>query len=78
MFEEYMMLTGATFDDDTEYLMISSDDYENLESLFFNIGGTQFEFTPNAQTWPRSLNTAIRGETDSIYLTLHKVCHFLH
>lgn len=29
---------------------------------------TKFEFTPNAQIWPRSLNTAIGGSNDKIYL----------
>ena len=27
-----------------------------------------FEFTPNAQIWPRSLNTVIGGTAGSIYL----------
>jgi hypothetical protein len=30
-------------------LMISSDQYANLSSLYFNIGGVSYELTPNAQ-----------------------------
>ena len=32
---------------------------------------TAFEFTKNAQTWPRSLNTAIGGSSTAIYLVLN-------
>jgi len=30
-----------------------------------------YELTPNAQLWPRSLNTAIGGDEDKIYLIVH-------
>jgi len=48
--------------------MISSDQYANLSSLYFNIGGVSYELTPNAQIWPRSLNSDIGGTSDGIYL----------
>jgi len=48
--------------------MISPDQYANLSSLYFNIGGVSYELTPNAQIWPRSLNSEIGGTTDGIYL----------
>ncbi|KAI5119243.1 hypothetical protein M0805_008794 [Coniferiporia weirii] len=67
-FDTFTSLTGATLDETTGLLVISSADYENLQSLFFNIGSASFEFTKNAQTWPRALNTAIGGTADSIYL----------
>ncbi|KAH8112686.1 acid protease [Phellopilus nigrolimitatus] len=46
----------------------TSDQLDNLQSLFFNIGGTTYEFTANAQIWPRSLNSTLGGSTDAIYL----------
>ena len=48
--------------------MISSDQYANLSSLYFNIGGVSYELTPKAQIWPRSLNSDIGGTSDGIYL----------
>ncbi|KAL5492996.1 hypothetical protein ACEPAI_4444 [Sanghuangporus weigelae] len=69
-FNTYTSLTGATEDATTGLLSISPENYANLQSLFFNIGGTTFEFTKNAQTWPRSLNTDIGGSADDIFLIL--------
>ncbi|KAK0208931.1 hypothetical protein DFS33DRAFT_1254224, partial [Desarmillaria ectypa] len=51
--------------------------YSNLSSLFFKINGASlapffwyvsYELTPNAQIWPRSLNTAIGGSSSAVYL----------
>jgi len=67
-FDKYKSATGATLDQNTGFLMISSDQYANLSSLYFNIGGVSYELTPNAQIWPRSLNSEIGGTTDGIYL----------
>ncbi|THH06187.1 hypothetical protein EW145_g4261 [Phellinidium pouzarii] len=67
-FNTYTSLTKATEDDTTGLLTITTANYANLQSLFFNIGGTSFEFTKNAQTWPRALNTAIGGSAESIFL----------
>ncbi|KAF8879880.1 aspartic peptidase domain-containing protein [Gymnopilus junonius] len=53
-FQAYQKATGAKLD-------ITEQQFENLQSLFFNIGGTTFEFTPNAQIWPRSQNAALDG-----------------
>ncbi|KAH8109685.1 family A1 protease [Phellopilus nigrolimitatus] len=67
-FDTYTSLTGATLDDSVGLLSISSADYANLESLFFNVGDSAFELTKNAQTWPRALNTAIGGAASDIFL----------
>ncbi|KAG1736321.1 acid protease [Suillus lakei] len=67
-FDSYKSETGATFDNSTGLLKISSDQYNQLSSLFFKIGEESYELTPNAQIWPRSLNSAINGTTDGIYL----------
>ena len=55
-------------DDANGMLTITSDQYDKLSSLYFNIGGVSYELTPNAQIWPRSLNTDIGGSADAIYL----------
>lgn len=75
-FETYKNVTGATLDSATGLLEIGSDDYDKLESLYFEIGGTTFEMTQNAQTFPRQLNTYIGGSPDSIYLVIGDVSAF--
>ncbi|KAG1821550.1 aspartic peptidase domain-containing protein [Suillus subaureus] len=69
-FDKYQSATGATLDESTGFLKISSDQYSQLSSLYFTTGGVTYELTPNGQIWPRSLNTAIGGTTDSIYLVI--------
>ena len=68
-----MKATGATPDSSTGFLKISSAGFKQLKSLFFNIGGERYELTPNAQIWPRALNTAIGGDPGSIYLIVADV-----
>ncbi|KAJ3988062.1 putative aspartic protease [Lentinula detonsa] len=67
-FQVYQQETKATLDQTTGLLKISSSEFSNLQSLFFQIGDTTFEFTANAQIWPRSMNSALGGDDDSIYL----------
>ncbi|KAG2129509.1 acid protease [Suillus bovinus] len=69
-FNLYQSATGATLDKTTGLLQISPDQYEQLSSLYFTIGGITYELTPNGQIWPRSLNSAIGGTTDNIYLVV--------
>jgi len=69
-YDAYRSATGATYDSDTGMLYISADDYESLESLYFHIGEETYEFTKNAQIWPRSLNYAIGGTDDRVYLII--------
>lgn len=54
----------------TGLLTITASQYENLQSLYFNIGGNSYELTPNAQIWPRSLNAHVGGDENSIYLVV--------
>ncbi|KAG2120232.1 acid protease [Suillus clintonianus] len=72
-FDSYKSGTGAILDASTGLLKISSDQYNQLSSLFFEIGEESYELTPNAQIWPRSLNTAINGTTDGIYLVVSDI-----
>ncbi|KAL7284878.1 hypothetical protein ACG7TL_002192 [Trametes sanguinea] len=67
-FATYQNLTGGVLDNDTGLLKLTPAQFANLQSLFFHIGDTTFEFTPNAQLWPRALNTAIGGQEDAVYL----------
>ncbi|EJC99400.1 family A1 protease [Fomitiporia mediterranea MF3/22] len=67
-FNTYTTLTGATMDNNVGLLSLTPENFANLQSLFFNIGGSAFEFTPNAQLWPRALNTAIGGPANGIFL----------
>ncbi|KAG1789280.1 acid protease [Suillus plorans] len=69
-FEKYQSATGGTLDEATSLLKISSDQYEKLSSLYFTIGELTYELTPNAQIWPRSLNTVVHGDANSIYLVV--------
>ncbi|THH06185.1 hypothetical protein EW145_g4262 [Phellinidium pouzarii] len=69
-FSRYKSLSGASEDETTGLLKISSSSYANLKSLFFNIGSSKYELTMNAQTWPRSLNSAIGGDSGLIYLVV--------
>ena len=47
---------------------ITPDQYNNLETLIFEIGGVTYELNANAQIWPRTLNTHIGGQQESVYL----------
>jgi hypothetical protein len=69
-FEKYQSATGGTLDANTGLLRITSDQYAQLSSLYFTVGGVTYELTANGQIWPRSLNSAIGGTTDGIYLVV--------
>jgi len=55
-------------DSATGLLKITTSQYNALKPLSFNINGQTFSLSPNAQIWPRSLNSAIGGTAGSIYL----------
>ena len=72
-FSRYQNLTGATVDDSTGLLRLTTAQYAKLQSLFFTIGGTKLGLTANAQIWPRSLNQYIGGSPNSVYLIVSSV-----
>lgn len=72
-FNRYRSATGAVEDDTTGLLRLTTSQFSKLESLFFSIGGTTFEFTANAQAWPRSLNSVIGGNSNSVYLVVNDI-----
>ncbi|KAF8628655.1 hypothetical protein AX15_003786 [Amanita polypyramis BW_CC] len=69
-FQAYQQATGAAIDSASGLLTITQAEYNNLQSLFFNIGSTTFELTANAQIWPRALNSIIGGDPNKIYLVV--------
>ncbi|KAG6906125.1 hypothetical protein DXG01_015799 [Tephrocybe rancida] len=72
-YQRYCTATGAVYDSNVGLLRITKAQLDALPSLFFTINGVTFEFTANAQLWPRSLNTAIGGLADSIYLIVANI-----
>jgi Eukaryotic aspartyl protease len=67
-FQAYQRSTGAIKDSATGLLTITPAQFNSLQSLHFNIGGQTYELTPNAQIFPRNLNTVVGGNADKIYL----------
>jgi len=73
-YDAYVSATGATLDNEnTGLLEIDATQYAALQTLDFNIGGTTYSLTANAQLWPRSLNTYIGGSSSSIYLVVNDI-----
>ncbi|KAN0128880.1 Aspartic peptidase domain containing protein [Lactarius tabidus] len=72
-FNRYKSATGAVLDSATGLLKITSTQYNNLQPLVFTAGGTSFQLTPNAQIWPRSLNSLIGGTSGNIYLVVNDI-----
>ncbi|KAG2357358.1 aspartic peptidase domain-containing protein [Suillus spraguei] len=73
-FHKYQAATGATRDQTTRLLRISPNRYNTLQNLDFHIGYTMISLTPDAQIWPRSLNTVIPGGVvGAIYLIVKDI-----
>ncbi|KAH9885223.1 acid protease [Cubamyces lactineus] len=68
--KKYQHVTGAVMDQTTGLLRLTPAQFSKLQSLFFEINGVPFEFTANAQIWPRALNNVIGGDENSIYLII--------
>ncbi|KAG2361468.1 aspartic peptidase domain-containing protein [Suillus spraguei] len=60
-FERYQAATGATRNQAAGLLTITLSQYRDLVNLDFHIDDQIFGLTPDAQIWPRSLNTKISG-----------------
>ncbi|KZT33267.1 family A1 protease [Sistotremastrum suecicum HHB10207 ss-3] len=69
-FQRYKTATGATRDSNTGLLTITNAQYNALKNLDFSANGVTYSLTPNAQIWPRTLNTAIGGTASGIYLVV--------
>ncbi|KAG2354706.1 aspartic peptidase domain-containing protein [Suillus spraguei] len=67
----YKAATGATFDQPTGLLRITTDQYNDLRELKFHINNHIFGLIPDAQIWPPFLNQELHGgENDGIYLII--------
>ncbi|KAG9312008.1 acid protease [Chiua virens] len=68
--DNYQSAIAAVHDSKTGLFRITSSQYSALKTLTFIIGSASLQLTPNAQIWPRSLNSVIGGDPDSIYLNI--------
>ncbi|KAG2071279.1 acid protease [Suillus decipiens] len=66
----YWREIGAKYNRAAELLTISKKQYGALRNLNFHIGEQTYSLTPNAQIWPRSINSKIGGKKGSIYLVI--------
>ncbi|KAJ7078672.1 acid protease [Mycena epipterygia] len=66
--ESYKKATGAMDDPETGLLTVTEDQYNGMQSMFFNIGGVKCELTKNAQIFPRSMNSTIGAPDGKICL----------
>ncbi|KAJ7459167.1 aspartic peptidase A1 [Mycena galericulata] len=69
-FTKYQKATGGKLDSTTGLLKITSSQFAALSNLDFVVGSNTYTLTPNAQIWPRSLNSAIGGTSSGIYLVV--------
>lgn len=67
-FRQYQKAVGGTVDSKTGLIKITSAQYSKLKTLDFKISTQTYGLNPNAQIWPRALNTKIGGDAGSIYL----------
>jgi cathepsin E len=72
-YNSYASATGGVLNKKTGLLSITPDQYDNLQSLFFDIGGVTYEITKNAQIFPRALNKFIGGKKHGIYLIVQDI-----
>ncbi|KAF8633816.1 hypothetical protein AX15_001229 [Amanita polypyramis BW_CC] len=70
-FNRYRDATGGEPDSATGLLKITPGQFANLKSLYFNINGVPHEIVPDAQIWPRALNSYIGGSSDYLYLIVN-------
>lgn len=72
-FETYLKQTGGVLDETTGLVRLTTTQFNKLQNLNFDIGGTTFALTPNGQAWPRALNTLIGGNTEDVYLVVNDI-----
>ncbi|KZP01517.1 acid protease [Calocera viscosa TUFC12733] len=67
-FQAYQQaIPGSTVDQNSGLLEVPASQVQNLQSLVFNIGGTNFEFTGTDQLLDQSLNTQFGGTSNAYY-----------
>ncbi|KAG2365245.1 aspartic peptidase A1 [Suillus spraguei] len=71
-YEKYQIATGAV-KAANNLLQISTHQYDNLSPLKFHIGSQVYSLSPNAQIWPRSLNSVINANANDIFLVVRSL-----
>ncbi|KFH73268.1 hypothetical protein MVEG_00486 [Podila verticillata NRRL 6337] len=69
-FQAFEQATGGVLDTTTDLLRITQEQFSQLQSLYFVVGGTTFEITPNALIWQRAFNVMMGGNAGDIYLAV--------
>ncbi|KAG2365616.1 aspartic peptidase A1 [Suillus spraguei] len=72
-YDKYKTATGAHLNPWNRMLSITLEQYDALQPLNFHIGGQTYSLSRNAQIWPRSLNSKIRGTVNGIYLVVQNL-----
>ncbi|EIN03785.1 acid protease [Punctularia strigosozonata HHB-11173 SS5] len=72
-YNRYVNATGATLDMTTGLLRITPAQYNSLKNLDFMIGSNTYSLTPNGQIFPRTMNAAIGGSDDYVYLAVNDI-----
>ena len=63
-----MKATGAIYDNATQLLHITLEQYNKLKPLYFIVDDITYELNQNAQILPRTANTLLGGDNDHLYL----------
>ncbi|CUA74051.1 Polyporopepsin [Rhizoctonia solani] len=63
-------IPGSQIDDTTGLLKIPPGCLRSMQSMFFIIGGSRYEFTPGAQLWPRTLNRLLGTNDNESYFSV--------
>ncbi|KAG2367624.1 aspartic proteinase [Suillus spraguei] len=69
----YQPVTGATEDQMTSLLCITTTKYNDLKDLNVKVGSNTYVLTHKGQIWPCVLNTYIGGSTNYIYLIVNSI-----
>ncbi|KEP48817.1 putative aspartic peptidase A1 [Rhizoctonia solani 123E] len=78
-------LPGSEIDASTGLLEIPKESLHKMKPLFFVIDEVTYEFTPDAQLWPRVLNALLNEKADAYYSVISSlevikedVCEFIN
>ncbi|KZV93318.1 aspartic proteinase from Irpex Lacteus [Exidia glandulosa HHB12029] len=69
-FKKYQAATGGVLDSATGLLKVTAAQFNALQPLTLTIAGQKYSLNANAQIWPRTLNTAIGGQANGVYLVV--------
>lgn len=67
-FSSYQRATGGVIDETTGLLRVTSAQFADLPTLSFNISGTTFELTANAQAWPVRIDVSLTSSVNNEHI----------